>query len=146
VLPTLANNASMGHTATDAEEEWGACFLNVPGASPHEYGEDDTDEVNGSRKTKGHRSNAFSASSEFVDATLPFQTGDCLSDLAASELFDSLFQFGIFVTHNLVQLNCLHARVLQLRENNVQLRTITTGRACSMRAPPLARCLRIAIP
>ena len=54
---------------------------------------------------------------DLMDAALPLQPGDGLSDLTARKLFDGLSQLRVFLAHDLFQLHRLHTRVLELRED-----------------------------
>jgi hypothetical protein len=48
---------------------------------------------------------------------LPFQPHDGLSHLAACQLLDYLLQLWVFLTHDLTELDCLHAPFLKLRKD-----------------------------
>src|ERR1039458_1152570 len=54
-------------------------------------------------------------------AALPLQPGDSLSHLATRKLLDGLFQLRIALADNLLQLHCLHARVLELGKDAARL-------------------------
>jgi hypothetical protein len=51
-----------------------------------------------------------------MDAALPLQTLHGLAHLATRKLLDHLFQLRVFLADDLFELDCLHARVLELRE------------------------------
>jgi hypothetical protein len=51
-----------------------------------------------------------------MDAALPLQALHGLAHLAPRKLLDHLFQLQVFLPDNLFEFDCLHARVLELRE------------------------------
>ena len=51
-----------------------------------------------------------------MDSALPVKILDCLADLAPRKLLDYLFQFRVFLTYDLFELDRLHTGVLELRE------------------------------
>ena len=52
-----------------------------------------------------------------MDATLPLQPSNGFSHCSPRKLFDHLFQFWVFLAHNLFELHRLHTRFLKLRED-----------------------------
>ena len=52
----------------------------------------------------------------FMDSALPVKVLDCLAHFATRKLLDDLFQFRVFLAHDLFELHRPHAGVLKLRE------------------------------
>ena len=63
----------------------------------------------------GH--NPFRVAFHFVDAALLLQTLDRLSAFATGQLLDGPFQLRIALRYDLIELDGLHVRVLQPRED-----------------------------
>src|SRR5580692_3158732 len=51
-----------------------------------------------------------------MDSALSVKTLDCFAHFAARKLLDHLFQFWVFLTHDLLELHRFHTGVLELRE------------------------------
>ena len=51
-----------------------------------------------------------------MGSALPIEILYCFAHLAPRKLFDHLFQFRVSLAHDLFELHCLHASVLELRE------------------------------
>jgi hypothetical protein len=61
-----------------------------------------------------NRRNALVVIGNLMDAALPVKILDCLSHFAARKLLDGLFQLRVFLAHDLIEPDRLHACVLKL--------------------------------
>ena len=53
---------------------------------------------------------------DFMDSALPVEILDCFAHFAPRKLLDHLFQFRVFLAHDLFELHRFHAGILELRE------------------------------
>src|SRR5208283_2317040 len=58
----------------------------------------------------------LAAALNLMDAALPVKILDCFAHFAACKLLDYLFQFWVFLAHDLFEFYCFHTGVLELRE------------------------------
>jgi hypothetical protein len=63
-----------------------------------------------------------------VYASLPIETGDSIPNLAPSEQFNNLLQIRVSLANDLVQLNRLHFRFLQLCKRAARLDSFVLSR------------------
>lgn len=64
---------------------------------------------------------ALCAVAEFMDAAFAVKTIKCRAHIAASQMFDGLFEVRVALSQNLAQLHGRHASLLKLRERPVRL-------------------------
>src|SRR5579859_783755 len=83
-----------------------------------------------------------------MDSALPVKTLDCFAYFTPRQLLDYLFQFWVFLAHDLFELHRFHTSVLELREgppglNRLMLPPVADEQYTVIRMEPVHKIMHL---